>query len=53
VFNLKDILLNSAAPFAQRLEALSKIKRQATFPAFKLAMETILKQFSSIKDLAI
>jgi tryptophanyl-tRNA synthetase len=44
VFNLKDILMNATATLQERMEALGKLKRQATLPAFKVAAEAILNQ---------
>lgn len=53
VFNLKDTLTNPHTSYPDKLEALAKLKKQATLPAFKVAVEAILLQLTAIKDVHI
>lgn len=53
LFYLKDILLNKEATMHEKMEALSQIRKNATMPVFKFAVESVLLSFKQIPELVI
>ena len=45
LFYLKDTLLNKETNMHEKMEALSQIRKNATLPVFKFAIESLIANF--------
>jgi hypothetical protein len=51
LFYLKDILLKESSNKLEKMDALSKVKKNINKPVFSLAMKSLLQEFDKIQDL--